>query len=443
MLWIACQFPACANSPTPDLIAPRSVRLSTEESFESVRLRMGQWALQFTPDVCLGQWPNSLLLEVSPSLKLWGGLQALLTRLAEGWLSLGWPKDPGVSMVWGPTPRAADWRVAWGAPAQAPLAELPLGYIPELHKHLTSLERMGLHTLGPLLRLPRTGLTRRLGPLTLQAIDAGLGRRPDLRTALQPPKVFEQSIELSQPSHDLPLLLEGCRRLLQGCVAWLNAQQCGLREAQFYFHHGHREQHLVRIGLADPSSQISRIQALLRQRLEHEQLPAAAHLISLQVRAIEPLALETLDFFGGAHRQSDQLRLLCERLQARLGDHQVLRIQLHDSHQPESASQLQPLQPAQTSRPSRPSVPISAQPPSALPPRPLWLLEAPLALPIRANQPYYEGPLRLRAGPERIETEWWTTPLRRDYFVAETQDQRLIWVFRNPEHQWFLHGLFG
>jgi len=443
MLWIACQFPACANSPDRDPIAPRSVRLTAEESFESVRLRMGQWALQFTPDVCLGQWPNSLLLEVSPSLKLWGGLQALLTRLQAGWLSLGWPREPGVQMAWGPTPRAADWRVAWGAPSDAPLADLPLRCIPELHSHLGSLARMGLASLGPLLRLPRAGLTRRLGPLSLQALDAGLGRRPDPRTPLQPPRVFEQAIELAQPSHDRALLTEGCRRLLQGCVAWLQAQQCGLREASFYFHHGHREQHLVRIGLADPSCQISRIQSLLHQRLEQERLPAAAHLIRLEVSVIEPLSLETLDFFGGAHRGSDQLRLLCERLQARLGDHQVLRIHLHDSHQPESASQLTPLKSSGADGHSSVLQARDSPPPSALPPRPLWLLEAPLALPIRANKPFYEGPLRLRAGPERIETDWWSSPLRRDYFVAETQDQRLVWVFRNPSHEWFLHGLFG
>jgi protein ImuB len=131
--------------------------------------------------------------------------------------------------------------------------------------------------------------------------------------------------------------------------------------------------------------------------------------------------------------------MLCERLQARLGDHQVLRIHLHDSHQPESASQLVALE-AQAPRGTQS---LTAPPPSALPPRPLWLLEAPVALPIRGNKPFYEGPLRLRAGPERIETDWWTSPLRRDYFVAETQDQRLLWVFRNPSHEWFLHGLFG
>jgi hypothetical protein len=33
--------------------------------------------------------------------------------------------------------------------------------------------------------------------------------------------------------------------------------------------------------------------------------------------------------------------------------------------------------------------------------------------------------------------------MQRDYFVAETADYRLVWIFRSPSHQWFLHGFFG
>jgi len=76
-------------------------------------------------------------------------------------------------------------------------------------------------------------------------------------------------------------------------------------------------------------------------------------------------------------------------------------------------------------------------------PRPTWLLPEPLALAVRRHQPQYHGPLRLRAGPERLEFGWWAEPIQRDYFVAETTDHRLVWVFRSPSHQWFLHGFFG
>lgn len=77
------------------------------------------------------------------------------------------------------------------------------------------------------------------------------------------------------------------------------------------------------------------------------------------------------------------------------------------------------------------------------PPRPIWLLESPVALSVQKERPIYQGPLRLRAGPERIESDWWSDPFARDYFVAETHDQRLVWVFRTPGHDWFLHGFFG
>ena len=59
-------------------------------------------------------------------------------------------------------------------------------------------------------------------------------------------------------------------------------------------------------------------------------------------------------------------------------------------------------------------------------------------------------PLRLLAGPERIETGWWDEhPVQRDYFIAEAHDGALVWVFRHRlpqppgEPVWFLQGLFG
>jgi protein ImuB len=62
----------------------------------------------------------------------------------------------------------------------------------------------------------------------------------------------------------------------------------------------------------------------------------------------------------------------------------------------------------------------------------------------------------LLAGPERIESGWWDGgEIARDYFIARTGDQALVWVFRErPSLQsasgppargggWYLHGLFA
>jgi len=78
-------------------------------------------------------------------------------------------------------------------------------------------------------------------------------------------------------------------------------------------------------------------------------------------------------------------------------------------------------------------------------PRPVWLLTEPQPL-AGGEQPRYEGPLEIIAGPERIESGWWDgCDVRRDYYVACTAAGARLWIFRERRAQggWFLHGVFG
>ena len=61
-------------------------------------------------------------------------------------------------------------------------------------------------------------------------------------------------------------------------------------------------------------------------------------------------------------------------------------------------------------------------------------------------------PLRLLAGPERIEAGWWDGPAAaRDYFIAGTPAGVLVWIYRTrlpqapaqAESGWVLQGWFG
>jgi protein ImuB len=65
----------------------------------------------------------------------------------------------------------------------------------------------------------------------------------------------------------------------------------------------------------------------------------------------------------------------------------------------------------------------------------------------RNNRPFWESPLSLVAGPERIESGWWDERLvLRDYFIAEDTSHRLLWVYRErlqASGAWYLHGRFG
>jgi protein ImuB len=92
---------------------------------------------------------------------------------------------------------------------------------------------------------------------------------------------------------------------------------------------------------------------------------------------------------------------------------------------------------------------------------PAWLLREPLRLKVQAERPWYEGPLVLLVGPQRLETSGWhglqpgqgavrpsEPPVMRDYFIARSEQAGLLWIFRErlPRQQaggWFLHGLFA
>jgi protein ImuB len=77
--------------------------------------------------------------------------------------------------------------------------------------------------------------------------------------------------------------------------------------------------------------------------------------------------------------------------------------------------------------------------PSALPRRPLWLLQHPIPLRARVLQ-------LLEPDAERIESGWWdNADTRRDYFVADLDSGQRAWIYRTPGSGdgWMLHGWFA
>ena len=94
-------------------------------------------------------------------------------------------------------------------------------------------------------------------------------------------------------------------------------------------------------------------------------------------------------------------------------------------------------------RPATTSSAVAGHLPEA--PRPLWLLAEPQPLAhLFENRPWI-----LRDGPERIESGWWDgADVRRDYFVAESPQGEIMWIYRDHRYgvddgEWFLHGVFA
>jgi protein ImuB len=165
----------------------------------------------------------------------------------------------------------------------------------------------------------------------------------------------------------------------------------------------------------------------------------------LQILSSEKLSSGQLPLFDAgveAGRDvSESLASLLDRLSSRLGADAVLKISPAENAIPERACQGTPFQSSISSDGKAQNLP-------ALLERPLRLLHTPVSIsmewPERMSWHGKRIALQNMAGPERIESGWWSeSSAHRDYYIAETGSGARYWVFqRRDDARWFLHGTF-
>ena len=440
-------------------------------------------ALAFTPTVVIqppgdtgstpspDDAPHTVLLEVQASLRYFGGLPALLQRLRAALAPLGHRLHVvSASTAFGaallarvhPHLNCADLAATCRALERAPVWLLGPG-----RAHREALQGMGLRTIADLKRVPRDGLARRFGPAMLSELDRATGARPDPREPLTLPPAFEGRLELFARVDTTQQLVHGAAVLLARLVAWLSAQHAFVRRFTLVMEHERRSRHdapgsgvtAIEIALAEPSRDGAHLLLLLRERLASLQLPAPTLDLRLQAIDIAHRAPPNTELFPTQASEQEGLTRLIERLQARLGCEQVLRLVTLQDHRPERATawrladaQMRPARSRSTAAGA-----LAADAPAACLPavRPVWLLLQPEPLHPRdvlgESGPVVDGqPLQLLSGPERIESGWWDAELvERDYYIAQLPDGALVWIFRErvpaagSNLAWFLQGRFG
>jgi protein ImuB len=417
-------------------------QLRQAETEAAVLQQTALWAMAFTPSVSIAAG-QGLLLEVAGCLRYFGGFELLLQRVQQGLLALGF--QPRLAAA--PNPAAAmllAQEIGHGgcvAEAQllAALDTLPLHGLRLSPRQLDWLQGLGVRQLGDCRRLPRAGLSQRLGPDCLLQLDRLYGLQPDPRPLVVPPMTFCQSLALPYPVEQAEALLFAGRRLCESAAGFLAGHGAGARLLQLGMDARNGQRQTLQIGMLTPSRNAEQFVALLREHLQHTRLQAAVESLQLSVLELEPLAGQDQQLWQqgpSAAASRDALAQLVSRLQARLGGDAVQRIGCVAEHRPEKAWVSATLM-----------APIDTE---ALPGlatlRPAWLLPEPQLLSLMEGAPWHEGPLQLSAWPERLETGWWDElPLRRDYFMARSgASQACFWVFR--EHAsglWYLHGVFA
>ncbi|MEO8847724.1 MAG: hypothetical protein ABI440_03700, partial [Casimicrobiaceae bacterium] len=295
-----------------------------------------------------------------------------------------------------------------------------------------------------------------------------------------PASHFARRLVLPSPVRDAAALTFAVNRLVHDLAAWLLARGLGVTRIGLTLAHERHQQQRIGIAateaafaLGTPTRTIAHLNAVLRERLARIELPAPIEAITLSSTEAVTLAGHNLDLLPGSHHNDIDVPL-ADRLRARLGEDSVVCIAPHAEHRPEAALDEKTCT-MKTGGAAARDHPAAARPSEARPQRlarlrhgtqilpakdmlaaqmhcaapaaarPLWLLSEPASL----SPAFERAPWILRDGPERIESGWWDgNDVRRDYFVAQTPDGGITWVYRDhprgtDDGEWFLHGLFA
>ncbi|HEX7863662.1 MAG TPA: DNA polymerase Y family protein [Variovorax sp.] len=456
MHWIALQWSPEAGTPdTPD--APTT--LPTPEA-------LGWWALQYTPHVT---WQDeALMLEVSACERLWGGRMQLMRLL----LADNPAPDARMLGAQGATSLIALARLRLFVhdekrPKEVP-AGLPLDTLSAAREHLDLLARLGCRTWGEVAALPRGGLTRRFGAGLREALDIAWGLRPESHAWLTLPDVFEQKLELPALAETAPELMWSANRLLTALQFWLRARQRGARALELQWTLDLRRLNGVNlpphqqltVRTAEPTQDMAHLRRLLSEKLALATLAAPASWLSLRTLETDPWAGASTSFLPEDNRKGDRLHEMVERLSVRLGSQQVVVPSAQADHRPERKQAWRPALQKESApgdkarKEAKAAAAAASQPDAVYPP---WLLPEPLLLEMDGERPCYRGPLSRLVGPQRVEAGWWGgkeeggQPAMRDYYVAESPEAGLVWIFRerpaarfsSGEVRWYLQGFYA
>jgi len=396
-------------------------------------MALGHWAHQWSADICVDATRWLLALEIGASLTLFSGLEPLLAQLLESACTLGYTLKTGIA----PTHEGAALiacsgratRLTTRSALRAEIARRPLDDLLVSEGIRQSLKDAGLASIGEVLQQPAPALARRFGPEFPDYLQRLLGERPDPRPRFKPATRYRRLLECTYPVDNSQALLFPLRRMLLELQGWLRGRDSSVDSLRLTLRHRDAPPTVIDLRLGAPERDAAVFTPLLRERLERTALPAPVTHLKLETAQPVAPAIAQHSLFDTHTARDAQWTQLLDRLRSRLGETAVRELRLLDDHLPERAWSAQARAPGQAV--ARKDAACEAP----LPARPLWIMEP---RPLRALP-------RLSGDPERIEAGWWGgADARRDYYIAETSEGALWWVYRDlTSNSWFLHGIWA
>ena len=325
------------------------------------------------------------------------------------------------------------------AASAVPLARLDIA--PKLRD---SLARLGVATVGQLVRLPGGGILERFGTDAHRLYQLAAGERWDPLVPVAPPEAPDERVILDDEEDDVERLMFVIKAPIDRLLDRLAAKARALTALHVELSLKHAVGKIeVRSDCIKPAAPTLDARALMRLvHLRLTGMPPSAPVNAVRVWSEDTLATrEQLALFASKPRRD--LRAADEaiaRVRAELGDDAVVRAVLREGHLPEASFGWERLV----------HVTPAAPKPRLVRPLVRRLLSRPQPLPPQVRQVRDDGWLLSNlehgavvriVGPYVVSGGWWTHELHREYHFAELRRGDCLWVYYDRNRRrWFWHG---
>jgi len=283
------------------------------------------------------------------------------------------------------------------------------------------LTRFGVHTLGDLLRLPRSALVTRLGPAAQALVDLARGRCTEPPLPVPVETRCAESIDLEYPAEQLEPLLFALQGLLSRLLARLELRHlaCDVLTLDLGLAGGGRDAR--RIGLAAPTLELRVLMRGIAQSLESSPPRAAVERAQLETRG-QPLRRDQLDLFRPPGPAPAALAPALAELASLCGASRVGSPAVADHHHPDALAVQAFPRATSCAAASRGEVPQLAL--RRLRPPAIAEVRVRAGYPIWIHSAVVRGRVVRCAGPWRTTGGWWSPEERFafDHFDVQTED---------------------
>ncbi|TQV85848.1 Y-family DNA polymerase [Aliikangiella coralliicola] len=413
----------------------------------------------FSPSVAIEE--NAILLvEIVHSLKLFHGLENLLSSLKE---TLD-KESISYRLAIGHTPKSAEilsfmpldyslkvWqnkqqKIVFSELEQR-LSDLPVELMNISPKAIAQIQSIGAKKLGELTKLPEKSIRKRFGEEVSHYLLKLYNKLPDPKDYFIPPENFLQRLEFIDVIHHRQGLLFPIKRLIKDLCRFLTVKQKNCQCLHWELFDSEKNMIGFDVLIADSRINDKVYVELTQLHLEHYTLHAPIEAISLTVNKMHELNAQNKQLFEDSG-DFKQTTTFINKIQAKLGNDSCYQLQQKSEHIPELAS-------CQVAEISNASYQVEKIPNNIEKvqnnisiennlPRPSWLLEKPEKIRFNQRKLLWHGELKIISSQERITNYWWKKKVARDYFLAEHDNGTIYWVFYDLlRKQWFLHGVYS